>query len=124
MGAFDADELAYLNDPNRRLARVATADRFGRPHVTPVGMWRHNSETDTIDITGRHFATTKKFRNVATNPWAAVVIDDIASADPWRPRAILIQGPASAIAESDSPEDGLIRITPTTVISWGLGRTS
>jgi pyridoxamine 5'-phosphate oxidase family protein len=83
-------------------------------------MWQHNPETDTIDITGRRFAITKKFRNVAANPWAAVVIDDIASTDPWRPRAIVIQGPATAIKTADQPDNGTIRITPDTVISWGL----
>lgn len=120
--AFTIDELAYLNDPTPRLARVATADENGRPHVTPVGSWRHNPDTGTIDITGRRFATTRKFRNALANPWAAIVIDDVASTDPWRPRAILVQGPAAALVASNEPGEATLRITPETVIAWGLER--
>lgn len=114
---FNDAELAYLNDDTRRLARVATADRDGRPQVTPVGMWRHNPETDTIDVTGREFANTRKYRNVAENPWAAFVVDDIASTEPWRPRAVIVEGPATAVNDASQP---MIRITPKRVISWGV----
>jgi len=50
MNAFDPAELAYLAE--RRLARLATVGRNGTPHVTPVGMWHHNPDTNSIDITG------------------------------------------------------------------------
>lgn len=118
--AFSSVELDYLHDEPRRLARIATADQTAHPQVTPVGMWHHNPETDTIDVTGRHFAATKKFRNVIENPWAAIVIDDIASTDPWRPRALIVQGPAEALADPSQPGEGQIRITPDNVVSWGL----
>lgn len=118
--AFSAAELAYLHDETRRLGRIATADSGARPQVTPVGMWKHNTETDTIDVTGRQFATTKKFRNVEANPWASIVIDDIASFNPWRPRAVIVEGRAEAVPDPDNPGDGHIRITPDRVIAWGV----
>ncbi len=118
--AFTAAELTYLNDETHRLGRIATADTAAHPHVTPVGMWRHNAETDTIDVTGRQFASTKKFRNVQANPWASIVIDDIGRVDPWRPRAVIVEGHAEATRDTDHPGEALIRITPDRVISWGL----
>jgi len=118
--AFTPAEIDYLNDPTKRLARIATANPEALPHVTPIGMWRHDPRTDSIEVTGRRFANTKKFRNVLTNPQAAITIDDIATTDPWRPRAIIIQGTAEAIADPDQPGEGHIRIHPDHVVSWGL----
>lgn len=83
-------------------------------------MWQYNPDTDTIDISGRNFAATRKFRNVVANPSAAFVVDDVASADPWRPRAVMVEGPAEAITSDDEPQREFIRITPTRVVSWGL----
>jgi len=112
---FTAAEREYFN-AERRLARVATVGRDGTPHVTPVGMWRHNAELDTIDVTGRAFAEKKKFRDVARNGRAAIVVDDMASTDPWRPRGIEVRGRAEAI---EDPEP-LIRIHPDRIYPWGL----
>lgn len=112
---FSPAELAYLQG-ERRLARLATADAAGRPQVTPVGMWQLNHQLGTVDIGGREFQTTKKYRNVTANPQAALVIDDMASVNPWRPRGVIIEGPAEAVAEAG----GLIRINPDRIISWGL----
>lgn len=120
---FDADELAYLLDDTRRLARIATADTRGLPHVTPVGMWKYDEQTGTIEVSGRQFAATKKFRNVEKNPHAALVIDDIASSDPWKPRALHVQGSAVAIVHDAKAHEGVIRITPEHVTSWGLDRS-
>lgn len=113
--AFDETELAYLQG-GRRLARVATVGRDGTPHVVPVGMWSYNPEHDTIDVTGRDFDRTKKFRDVARNGRAAIVIDDLASIDPWRPRAVEVRGRAEAIHDPQP----LIRIHPERVVSWGI----
>lgn len=113
---FTESELAYLQS-ERRLGRLATADTAGRPQVTPVGMWMLNHELGTIDVTGHDIATTRKYRNVRANPHAALVIDDIASLDPWRPRAVVIEGAAKTVDEGGS---ALIRIVPTKILSWGL----
>ena len=47
---------------------------------------------------------------------AAIVVDDLASVDPWRPRGIEVRGRAEAV-DGDRP---LIRIRPDRVVSWGL----
>lgn len=111
-------QLTYLQS-DRRLARLATADQQGRPQVTPVGMWQYNEELGTIDIGGRNLHTTRKFRNITVNPQAALVVDDIASIDPWRPRAVIIEGPTEAIP-ADAAGNSVLRITPDKIISWGL----
>jgi pyridoxamine 5'-phosphate oxidase family protein len=111
---FTRAELAYLHD-QRRLGRVATVGGDGMPHVAPVG-WAHNLELDTIDVGGREAERTKKFRDVARNGRAAIVIDDLASVDPWRPRGLEVRGRAEAIREPEA----LIRIYPERIVSWGL----
>jgi len=116
---FSPAELDYLQS-DRRLGRLATADRKGRLQVTPVGMWRYNPELGTIDISGRNFAATRKYRNVRANPQAAFVVDDMASVDPWRPRAVMVEGHAEAVSDREDGAGPLIRIAPNKIISWGL----
>jgi pyridoxamine 5'-phosphate oxidase family protein len=53
------------------------------PHVVPVG-WSFDAHEDTIEIGGFDLERTKKYRDVSRTGRAAVVIDDIASLDPWR----------------------------------------
>ncbi len=115
MSAFTDDELAYLRG-DRKLARLATVGADGTPHVVPVG-WSLNAELDAIEVGGRDFAQSKKFRDVQRNGRAAIVIDDLASTDPWRPRGIEVRGRAGAV-EAPRP---LIRIHPRRIVSWGLG---
>lgn len=116
--AFTDDELTYLRG-ERRLARLATVGMDGTPHVVPVG-WSYNADLDAIEVGGRDFAKTKKFRDVQRNGRAAVVVDDLASTDPWRPRGVEVRGNAEAI---EAP-DALIRIHPRRVISWGVNTES
>jgi len=122
MASFSDAELAYLTG-ERRLGRLATVDATGQPHVVPIGMWRHNPKFGTIDISGHNFAATKKFRNVKAAPKAAFVVDDLASIDPWRPRSVMVQGRAEAVEAADTAGErgeAMIRITPDTIVSWGL----
>ena len=112
---FSEAELDFLHG-QRRLGRVATVGADGTPHVAPVG-WAHNAQLDTIDVTGHGLEQTKKFRDVERTGRAAIVIDDLASVSPWRPRAVEVRGRAEALR---APEV-LIRIHPERIISWGLG---
>ncbi len=114
MSAFTGPELDYLTG-ERRLARIATVGADGTPHVAPVG-FTYNPANATIDVGGHDLAASKKYRDVQRTGRAAIVIDDLASTDPWRPRGIEIRGPAEAVT-GPAP---LIRIHPERVISWGL----
>jgi pyridoxamine 5'-phosphate oxidase family protein len=117
VSVFSDTELKYLRDgPMERLARVATVGEDGTPHVVPVG-FAYNAEQDTIDIGGHHFARSKKYRDVQRTGRAAVVVDDLESVSPWRPRGIEVRGRAEAV-NGDRP---LIRIHPERIVPWGLG---
>jgi pyridoxamine 5'-phosphate oxidase family protein len=116
MSAFTQSELEYLGERKpERLARIATVGKDGTPHVVPVG-WRFNPEFDAIDVRGMNLAQTKKFKDVRRSGRASIVIDDLLSTDPWRPRGIELRGRAEAI-EGDRPR---IRIHPERIVSWGI----
>ncbi|MFI0899580.1 PPOX class F420-dependent oxidoreductase [Streptomyces sp. NPDC020983] len=117
---LDDSELAYLR--SQRLGRLATVDAKGRPQANPVGYFLRPD--GTIDIGGYSMGATKKWRNVAANAYVSLVVDDIASVQPWRVRGVEVRGTAEQVVGPHdlgahmSPE--LIRITPYAVISWGL----
>ncbi len=115
MSAFTKTERAYLAEA--KLGRLATIGHDGQPHVVPVG-FRHNVESDSIDIGGHELERTKKFRDAVANPRVAFVVDDVLP--PWRPRSVEIQGLAKAVSTGDS---ALIRIVPGRIISRGLDGT-
>ena len=78
--------------------------------------WIYNAARDTIDVGGAELERSKKFRDVDRTGRAAIVIDDLASTDPWHPRGIEIRGRGEAIA-LPTP---LIRIHPQRIVSWGI----
>jgi pyridoxamine 5'-phosphate oxidase family protein len=113
MGKFTKAEKQYLSE--RRLGRIATVGRDGTPHVVPVG-WSYDPEDESIEVGGRDFDRTKKFRDARRTGRAAIVIDDLLSTDPWRPRGIEVRGRAEAV-DGDRPR---IRIHPERIVSWGI----
>jgi pyridoxamine 5'-phosphate oxidase family protein len=120
---FTPAEIEYIK--SQALCRIATVDAAGKPHVTPVG-FRYNAETDTFDIGGGYgFAKRKKWRDVLQNPRVALVIDDIASFNPWKVRGIEIRGIAETrssggqeIFPGSDPE--MFHIIPKRIVSWGI----
>lgn len=112
MSAFSETELAYLLG-ERCLGRVATVGKDGTPHVVPVG-WSYNADQDSIEVGGRE--RTKKYRDVKRSGRAAIVVDDLASINPWRPRGVEVRGRAEAVG-GDRP---MIRIRPDRIVSWGI----
>ena len=118
---FTDAETAYL--ASQRLGRLATIGPDGSPQVKPVG-FRHNPGLGTIDVSGFNMAASQKFRNVRRNGQAALVVDDIASAGPWRVRFLEIRGTADAIAppggSASLSDEALIRIHPTRILSFGI----
>jgi pyridoxamine 5'-phosphate oxidase family protein len=116
MSVFTDRELDYMGERRpERLGRIATVGKDGTPHVVPVG-WRLNGELDSIDVGGMDLAGTKKFRDAKRTGRASIVIDDLASVDPWSPRGVEVRGRAEIVEEPRV----LIRIHPERVISWGL----
>lgn len=106
------------------LARLATIQPDGTLQNNPVG-FTYNDDLGTIDIRGYRMSKSRKFRNVASNSTVALVIDDIASRDPWRVRCLEIRGTAEQAESGDSENDtAIIRITPRRIISFGIDDTS
>jgi pyridoxamine 5'-phosphate oxidase family protein len=119
---LSAAQIGYL--ATQRLGRIATTGTDGRPHVVPTS-FTYNPELRTIDIGGRRMAVTKKFRDVQQNAWAAIVVDDLVSLDPWTPRMLEIRGRAEALATGGSHlgpgfGDAFIRIHPHKINSYGF----
>jgi len=122
MSVLTPAEIEYLQ--SQRLARIATVGSDSQPHVVPVS-FRYNSDTDTIDIGGHNFAQRKKWRDVEQNPRVALVVDDIASVNPWKVRGIEIRGEAERLMTGGQTvipgfDAAMFRITPKRIISWGL----
>jgi pyridoxamine 5'-phosphate oxidase family protein len=115
-------QIEYL--ARQLLGRLATAGADHKPHVVPTS-FRYNADLGTIDVGGHHVATTKKYRDVQTNGWAAIVVDDLVSVDPWTPRMLEIRGRAEALATGGAHlgpgfGDAFIRIHPEKVNSFGI----
>ncbi len=113
---FSDAEADFLAEA--KLARLATVDPDGYPHVVPVGFHIDHAR-GVIDIGGRELEATQKFRNVASAGGSAakvgIVIDDVLP--PWRPRCVMVRGLARIVDGDVSP---VIRITPEKIVSWGL----
>jgi pyridoxamine 5'-phosphate oxidase family protein len=122
MSVFSQAEVDYL--ASQRLARIATAGTNGQPHVVPVA-FRYNPDTDTIDVGGHGFAERKKYRDVQRNPRVAIVIDDLATIDPWRPRMLEVRGVADILPTGGDKigrgfDPPIFRIRPKRIISIGI----
>jgi len=112
MGTFTEAELDYL--ATQRLARIATASASGVPDVAAVGF---GVDGDDLVTGGYDITKTVRYRNLLANPRATIVIDDLASVDPWEPRGIKVRGSATV----EEHGTGLrIRIRPEVVWSWHL----
>jgi pyridoxamine 5'-phosphate oxidase family protein len=129
--SFKPHEIEFMKAAD--LARLATVQPDGTLQNNPVG-FIYNDDLGTIDIHGYRMSKSRKFRNVASNSTVALVIDDIASRNPWRVRCLEIRGTAEQV-ESDGrriePNDpdgseidtAVIRITPRRIISLGIDDT-
>lgn len=116
MSAFTLAERQYL--ASQPLMRFASASLNGRPDVAPVVF---DIDGDDILTAGFDVAHTVRYRNIQTNPSVSVVVDDLASVEPWSPRGIKIIGTA-VIEESDGSLR--FRISPTVIISWAINDTT
>ena len=112
MAAFTDREVAYL--AGQPLMRFASASPEGRPDVATVAF---SVDGDDILTAGFDIAKTVRYRNIGVNPRAAVVVDDLASVDPWSPRGIKVRG---RVRIEDDAGGQRFRITPEVIWSWGI----
>jgi len=116
MSAFTPAEIQYLH--SQPLMRFASASLSGRPDVAPVIF---ELDGDDIVTAGFNIASTARYRNVKGNPRATLVVDDLASMDPWTPRGIKIIGTCVVEKHNDGER---FRISPEVIISWGINDTT
>ena len=111
--SFTDEEVAYIR--SQRLARVATVAADGQPDVVPVG---YEFDGTHFYIGGMDPANTRRARNIrAGNDKVALVIDDLASVNPWSPRYLRVYGTAELVERRN--QFGLqqvMKVTPG--ISW------
>lgn len=116
MSVFTEAELEYLR--TQPLMRFASASNTGRPDVAPVVFEVENGDILTAGFDITH---TIRYRNIQTNPRATLVVDDLASVNPWSPRGLKITG-SSVIEQSANGER--FRISPERIVSWGINDTT
>jgi len=116
MSAFTDAELSYL--AGQPIMRFASASLTGKPDVVPVVFC---IDGDDIVTGGFDITHTVRYKNIQTNPRATVVVDDLASMDPWSPRGLKIMGTVVVEEADGSPR---FRISPEVIISWAINDTT
>lgn len=116
--SFSDEEADYIR--SQRLARVATAAADGQPDVVPTG---YEFDGTHFYIGGLDPASTRRHRNLkAGNDKVALVIDDLASTDPWSPRYLRVYGTAEIVEhETQFGRQPVMKITPAISWSFNLG---
>jgi pyridoxamine 5'-phosphate oxidase family protein len=133
MTTFSPTEAEYLT--SQPLGRLATIGKDGRPHVMPVGVF-YDPDSETLVIgSAADMVASKKFRDARANPDVAVVVDDLASVDPWTPRGIEVRGRAVVHLDGGAEvgkrlgagfpfHEAYLAIHPRRVVAWGIDTDS
>ncbi|MFI2206724.1 PPOX class F420-dependent oxidoreductase [Streptomyces sp. NPDC020192] len=118
--SFTGEEITYIR--SQRLARIANVSAAGQPDVTPV-VFEFDSEH--FYIGGFDPTNTRRARNVRDgNHKVALVIDDLASTEPWTPRYLRVHGTAELVARATrTGGQQIMKITPVTSWSMNLSAT-
>jgi pyridoxamine 5'-phosphate oxidase family protein len=111
---LSATELRWLVDPPRALARVATVDANGLPHVVPGG-WSFDPVSSEMVLGGRDVPSSARARHVRSSGTAAAVVDGLIAGPGFSPWAFMVRGRAHVDEAA-----GEIRIALDKVTSWGL----
>jgi PPOX class probable F420-dependent enzyme len=125
------------------VARLATADAHGQPHVIPF-CYAFDGEHFYFVVDEKPKKQTgkplKRIRNILENPQVSLVIDDYA--DDWSQLAYVLVLGAAQLVENETeyadalallrerypqyrsmrllyPANSMVRITPRKVIAWG-----
>lgn len=123
----------------QQVARLASADAQGRPHVVPVCfVYLDGHFYSVVDEKPKRTRRLKRLRNIEENPQAALVLDEYG--EDWSRLAwVMVQGRATVLTEGEEAERAIaalrhkyrpyrsmalegmpvIRITAERVISWG-----
>ena len=109
---FTDEEVAFLTQS--RLARVATASSDGQPHVVPVV---YEFDGTAFYFTGWNLEKSLKFQNLVQNKKVAMVIDDLVTVSPWRPRGVEVRGVAELGNEGGR---SYVKVCPLVKRSWGF----
>lgn len=114
---FSEQERAYLQ--GQRLARIATVDAQGQPTVDAVGF---SLDGEHILVGTHSPILSRKYRNVMNgNTKVALIVDDLQSVQPWRPRGVKIHGTAEVVErEGHFGPGSYLVITPKVSWSWGI----
>lgn len=118
--SFTSEEIAYLG--SQPLARLATRAADGQPDVVPVS-FEFDGTYFWVGGSGPSVLATRKFRNVlAGNREVALVVDDLASFDPFIARGIRVYGRAGEPVERNGVAGPGIYmpITPSRSWSWNM----
>lgn len=108
-------EVGFLvNPPERALARIATVDAEGVPHVVPGG-WAYDAAAGELVLGGHDVLRTRRARHVRRSEVAAVVIDGLAPGPGWHPWGVLVRGRARVDEDA-----GALRVALDDISSWGL----
>ena len=114
---FSEEELEYLI--SQLLLRLATVDADGQPTVDAVG---YEFEEGRFYIGGLNLPATRKYKNVASgNHKVSLIVDDLKTVSPWRPRGIRASGMAEIVERRGrfGPAEYLC-VTPAVSWSWGI----
>jgi pyridoxamine 5'-phosphate oxidase family protein len=114
------EEVKYLK--TQRLARIASASPKGVPEVSPVGFEFDGKYFWVGSHSQEIFSRTRRYKNITGgNSRVSVVVDDLVSVDPWKPRGIKISGAAEVMEHNGIFGKGkYFRIRPKVSVSWGI----
>ncbi len=117
---FSDAEINYLK--TQRLARIASASMDGVPEVSPVGFEFDGKYFWVGSHSQEIFSRTRRYKNITKgNVRVSLVIDDLVSVNPWRPRGIKVGGTAAVVDHDGMFGKGrYIRVTPRVTVSWGI----
>ncbi len=109
---FTDAEVEYLK--GNRLARLVTSSRNNQLHVVPIA---YEFDGNYLYFSGWYLEKSLEFRIIKRNNQVAIVVDDLVTMNPWRPRDIEIRWIAEVQENDDSR---YVRITPNHKIIGGL----
>lgn len=114
---FTEKELAYIK--SQLLARLATVSADGQPDAAAVG---YRFDGNHFIIGGMNLPATRKYKNVAAGQSrVALIIDHLATVEPWRPRGIRVYGTAEPVETDGQFGRGhYLRIRPEVSWSWDI----